>query len=141
MLTEAISQYMIKNGVSEKNISELDDVLENIYSENKEIDVDIIQYDIIGDFISGIDIEQIICEVKDGKFLFNHSVYDDYEKKIRESDDFAENPTLNTENNIICKHCKSKKTFSFQKQMRSADEPMSTITSCNSCGKQSRTDG
>ena len=33
-----------------------------------------------------------------------------------------------------CFKCKSKKIFSFQKQMRSADEPMTTFCECSECG-------
>jgi transcription elongation factor S-II len=37
-----------------------------------------------------------------------------------------------------CGRCKSKKTSYYQKQTRSADEPMTTFVTCNNCGKKWR---
>ncbi|CAM9988249.1 unnamed protein product [Phaeothamnion confervicola] len=40
-----------------------------------------------------------------------------------------------TEGMFECGRCKSKKTTYFQKQTRSADEPMTTFVTCKNCGK------
>lgn len=39
---------------------------------------------------------------------------------------------------VVCTNCKSRKTVSYEKQTRSADEGMTTIWKCLACGKQGR---
>ena len=49
-----------------------------------------------------------------------------------EQDNFIENPFEIEEGVLECK-CGSKRVFSYQKQSRSADEPMSTYATCVAC--------
>lgn len=44
----------------------------------------------------------------------------------------------NMEGMFECGRCKSKKTHYYQKQTRSADEPMTTFVTCLNCGKKWR---
>ena len=51
-----------------------------------------------------------------------------------EQNDFIENPFEVEEGVIECK-CGSKRVFSYSKQTRGADEPMTTFAQCMSCKK------
>ena len=50
-----------------------------------------------------------------------------------QSDFYVKNQVVK-EGEFVCFNCKSKKIFTTQKQMRSADEPMTTFFSCQQCG-------
>lgn len=52
-----------------------------------------------------------------------------------EIDSYIQSPMEVTSGVIRCGHCDSDKTFSWQKQVRSADEPMTTFFHCMTCGK------
>ncbi|MDB4726512.1 transcription factor S, partial [bacterium] len=49
---------------------------------------------------------------------------------------FLENPIDVEEGVLECPRCFKNKTLSYQKQTRSADEPMTTFAKCVSCGKE-----
>jgi len=60
-------------------------------------------------------------------------------KTIIEKREYSENrEEENDESNYPCKKCESKKTFLFQLQTRSADEPMTTFIQCKNCGYKMR---
>jgi len=65
---------------------------------------------------------------------WDHPVFQIYRDKLEEENKFIENPILEIEEGVIeCKKCKSKRTFSFQKQVRASDEGFSLFVSCVDC--------
>ena len=66
---------------------------------------------------------------------WNHPSYDDERFYLDEQNNFIEKPFEVEEGVLECK-CGSKKVFSFTKQTRSADEPMTTFAECFACGKK-----
>ena len=56
----------------------------------------------------------------------------DWYMKSVQSDFYLQN-TDNNESEITCYRCKSKKVHSNQKQIKSADEPMTTFCFCFNC--------
>lgn len=65
---------------------------------------------------------------------WNHPIFDEYKKQLEEENDFIENPHVNIEEGVIeCNKCGSKKTFSYQKQVRSSDEGFSLFVNCINC--------
>ena len=56
-------------------------------------------------------------------------------KRMLEQNNFIETPFEIEEGVLEC-DCGSKRVFSYQKQSRSADEPMSTYATCMACKKQ-----
>ena len=65
---------------------------------------------------------------------WNHPAFDVYKKQIEEENEFIENPHVNIEEGVIeCRKCGSKRTFSYQKQVRSSDEGFSLFVNCINC--------
>ena len=56
--------------------------------------------------------------------------FEEQRRVQQEYDDYIENPFEAVDGVIQCPKCKQFKTFSFQKQSRSADEPMTTYSNC-----------
>lgn len=93
-------------------------------------------------------IYELICsdckdyeDIVKGKFLFNSKSFDDIRDKLEEQDKFTVCPFQVEEGIDECKKCGSKRTYSYQKQTRSADEPMTTFSQCTNCGKRWRYSG
>lgn len=89
-------------------------------------------YQIIGDTIKGVKLADILSDVKAGNTGWKHPCFENIAKNIKERDDFIVTPFEVAEGVLICK-CGSNRTFSYQKQVRSADEPMSTFAQCVKC--------
>jgi len=66
--------------------------------------------------------ERLIEELKNGIYCFHSGYYDEY--RINEIEQKF------TEGGFVCRKCKSNKTIFYQKQTRSADEPMTTFITC-----------
>lgn len=60
----------------------------------------------------------------------------DIKNKIDIDQDRIVNPPQVEEGVHKCSQCGSKKTWSYQLQTRSADEPMTNFVTCVSCGKR-----
>jgi DNA-directed RNA polymerase subunit M/transcription elongation factor TFIIS len=66
--------------------------------------------------------------------IYESLIYQQEKKKIEEYDDYLVCPFEVVSGVIVCGKCNSDKTWSVQKQTRSADEPMTTFSKCNDCG-------
>lgn len=65
---------------------------------------------------------------------WNHPFFHKYRIQLEEEDKFVENPLVEIEEGVIqCSKCKGKKTFSYQKQVRSSDEGFSLFVTCITC--------
>ncbi len=82
--------------------------------------------------------EQFCAQKTEQKIGWEHPVFDAIRDKIREEKNFIDNPFTIEEGVMQCHGCKSFKTYSYQKQCRSADEGFSTFVSCFECGAQRR---
>lgn len=69
-------------------------------------------------------------EIKTGKIGWKSATYDNAKKSLEERDSYTENPFEVSEGVVECSKCGSTKTFSFQKQLRSGDEGMTTFFKC-----------
>ena len=90
-------------------------------------------YQIYGDLSKNKSVNEILKEIKN--YDWNHESYIDEKIKQDEQDDFIENPFEIEEGVIECK-CGSKRVFSYSKQTRSADEPMTTYAECVECSRK-----
>lgn len=61
--------------------------------------------------------------------MYNKDIQQDKFKQV-----FMQPDMSNTEGLFKCSKCKTRKTTYYQKQTRSADEPMTTFVSCLNCG-------
>ncbi len=73
--------------------------------------------------------------IKTDALLWNSPELESYRHKEVEQDTFIENPFEVEEGVLECK-CGSKRVFSFQKQTKSSDEPMTTFAQCAKCGSK-----
>lgn len=65
---------------------------------------------------------------------WNHILFCNIREKLEEENNFIENPIIDIEEGIIqCNKCKSFKTFSYQKQVRSSDEGFTLFVNCIDC--------
>jgi transcription elongation factor S-II len=98
-------------------------------------------YQIIGDVLQGKNLKELILTIKIGDLGWKHSAFKEMQNMLVEQNDFIENPFAVEEGVLECKArdkdgklCGSKRVFSYQRQVRSADEPMTTFASCCQCG-------
>lgn len=90
-------------------------------------------FEVIDDIRNKIKIADILIKLKTNKYLWMSDKYTDMRNKQQEQDDFLVNPFEVEEGVLECPRCKKNKTISFQKQTRSADEPMTTFAECINC--------
>jgi DNA-directed RNA polymerase subunit M/transcription elongation factor TFIIS len=110
-----------------------EEYIEEIYKHNL--------YQIIGDILDGNKLSNMVSDIKNSKLGWNHFAFKDMQNMLEEQNDFIENPFAVEEGVLECKSrdkdgvlCGSKRVFSYQRQVRSADEPMTTFASCCKCG-------
>ena len=94
-----------------------------------------ILYQTIKDIKDGSKLTSILENLKNKKINWNHYSNDDYNFEEQEQDNFIIQPFEVYEGVITCK-CGSSRVYSYQKQSRSADEPMSTYATCMQCKKK-----
>ena len=91
-------------------------------------------YQAIGDFINeNNNLKDTVKNIKNEKVGWNHPVFSEIKNHIDEHDDFIINPFEVEEGVTTCK-CGSGRVYTFQKQVRSCDEPMTTFAKCVKCG-------
>jgi DNA-directed RNA polymerase subunit M/transcription elongation factor TFIIS len=82
--------------------------------------------------VKNINLQSLLKTIKDGKLYWKHDFFKDMIEKEVEQDNFLIKPFEIEEGVLECK-CGSKRVFSYSKQSRSADEPMSTYATCVAC--------
>ena len=92
-------------------------------------------FEIISDYYCSLKINDIFTILRKRKMGWNHPNFENQERKQKEYDDFLMNPPEVQEGVIECHSCGSKKTFSFSKQTRRADESATVFVRCSHCGK------
>lgn len=119
---------IIEKCICEKSVNN-----ENLYNE--------ILYQVVGDLLNNKKLSDILSNIKSDKICWNHNDFTTFQEQLDEQDDFIENPFEVAEGVLECKKvlkngkvCGSKRVFSYSKQTRSADEPMTTFATCCACG-------
>jgi DNA-directed RNA polymerase subunit M/transcription elongation factor TFIIS len=69
---------------------------------------------------------------------WSHPAFDDVRVRLEEEKAFIANPISVDEGVMECRRCKSKKTYSYSKQVRSSDEGFTTFIWCTECNAQWR---
>ena len=82
-----------------------------------------------------ISLQELLKIIKDEKLNWKSNFYKDMLDKETEQDNFLIKPFEIEEGVLECK-CGSKRVYSYSKQSRSADEPMSTYATCMACKAQ-----
>jgi DNA-directed RNA polymerase subunit M/transcription elongation factor TFIIS len=120
-----------------KDTQQIEELIEKKILREKFCDMNICYtryvYMIIGEALKGINSKTIIESLrKEANLGWNHPVFYSVTCRIKEQDDFILKPFEVEEGVIECR-CGSKRVFSYSKQSRSADEPMSTYAQCMVC--------
>lgn len=90
-------------------------------------------FQIVQDLKSGKDRNEVLNNIKKKKIGWNHTCFDQVRNALQEQDDFVVNPFEIVEGAMQCNKCGSKRVFSYSKQTRSCDEPMTTFAQCAVC--------
>lgn len=101
-------------------------------------------FGVIGDILSKMKLSDILKNIKPSKLGWSHPCYNDMKLRIDEEDDFIEHPFDVEEGVLECraiiektgKICRSKRVYSYTKQVRGSDEPMTTFATCCACNKK-----
>jgi DNA-directed RNA polymerase subunit M/transcription elongation factor TFIIS len=125
---------------NEKNIKTFEKYIQKIaekitHQENYEIIYNRIIYQTVGDIINGTNIKVLLENIKNGLVDWKHPIFDNISKILKEHDEFIITPFEVEEGVTECK-CGSKRVFTYTKQIRSADEPATTIAKCAKCHTQ-----
>lgn len=143
-----ILQTVVKNS---KNLTKLESTVWKFCSaedEDKREDMyTTLVYQVYGDILNGVSLKQLTEYIKKGENMFLHPCFAEFRKWTQEKFDFIVNPFEVEEGVQECRAilkkgprkgevCGSKKTFSFEKQTRSADEPTTVFSRCSSCGNK-----
>lgn len=114
----------------EKNIEVLERNLFEKYGGSEEYNRVVMQT--IGDISRGEKLGDILKSIKEEKYGWAHPQYREAFDRLEEQDDFITNP-FQVEEGVLQCNCGSRKVYSFSKQTRSADEPMTTYAECVTC--------
>ena len=80
---------------------------------------------------------EILKFIKENKIGWNSPTFETIKNRREEEDQFLIKPFEVEEGIEECRYCGSRRTYSWSKQTRSADEPMTTFVKCanTKCGK------
>lgn len=92
-------------------------------------------FEIISEYFCSFKTLPMFINIKNKNLGWNHETFKIYQSKQKEFDDFLTNPPEVQEGVIECNACGSKKTFSFSKQTRRADESATVFVRCSNCNK------
>ena len=122
-------------GTVVKNDKNLTILEKNIYDKvgsNEEKYKEVI-LSVILDIKNGKKLQDIISGLKSEKYGWDRDEFSDTRYTLQEQDDFIINPFEVEEGVLTCTKCGQSRTFSYTKQTRSADEPMTTFATCMTC--------
>ena len=115
----------------DKNLNILEKIIYN--NTENETSYKNLVHEVIFEITQGKKLQTIIDSIKNSKTGWNHSDFDDTRFRQQEQDEFTVNPFEVEEGVLKCGKCGHSRTFSYTKQTRSADEPMTTFATCMTC--------
>ena len=117
---------------SEKNIGIIEKGIFDCSSHNNGSFNDIL-YEVLFSLKEGHKQADILKTLKSKKMGWNNPEFNEVAFKQKEQDDFTISPFQVEEGVLKCPKCGGCKSFSYSKQTRSADEPMTTFATCVTC--------
>lgn len=120
-----------------KNLDILEKNLNLFLIQNKEETVEKILYEVIY-LLQTKSLKEVNVLIKEGKLGWNGNGWEVERKTQDEKDEFITNPFEVEEGVMECHKCGSKKTYHYQKQIRSSDEGMTTFCFCMNCDNKWR---
>lgn len=127
--------------IEPKQIKNLEKIIYDYVLKNNE-DYNTVIYETIGNLLDPeISLEEIVNNIKTDKVLWKNDVFTDIHLKIKEQNDFIQNPFEVEEGVFQCKICGSRRVYSYSRQDRSCDEGTSVYAQCVACKAQWRERG
>lgn len=122
---------------NKKNIELLESMIKDV-SQSNSINGNELKYNVIGIIIKdGVqEAYNYLNRYTKNEDFYNCRDFADIIKIKQEEDDFMLNPMLVEEGVNVCYKCGSKKTVSYSKQTRSADEGTTVFCMCVNCGNK-----
>jgi len=90
-------------------------------------------FEIFAEYLINPKINDIFTKIRKKDIGWGHPEMNEIRMRYKEFDDFLTSPPEVEEGVLECKKCGSKKTFSFSKQTRSADEATTVFVRCANC--------
>ena len=92
-------------------------------------------YQTIGFLLQDIkSLKKVGKDIKEKRIGWNSPMYNGIASKIKEHDEYIVKPFDVVDGVVTCPKCGGSKTWSIQKQLRSGDEGMTTLSRCVTCG-------
>ena len=120
-LKDKLSKY-----VSQKDAQKFFSLVEDTFKDSKTE----IVYDVLLLLKQGKTVDQVLKVLADGKIGWNHPKFEDIAEAQNEIFSYIECPYDVIEGMFSCPKCNGKRTVSYSKQTRSADEGMTTFVFC-----------
>jgi DNA-directed RNA polymerase subunit M/transcription elongation factor TFIIS len=95
-------------------------------------------YEIFVEYLINFRINDVFHKLRDKSIGWDHVEFNPIKSKFNEYDNFLTSPPEVEEGVIECRKCNSKRTFSFSKQTRRADESATVFVRCASCNSTFR---
>jgi DNA-directed RNA polymerase subunit M/transcription elongation factor TFIIS len=124
---EALKKYF-------SNPSNIDYILDKTKGRNQSIKI----YEMMCTIKKTGGLDKAVDILKKDQLLWSNFTFQLEKRKIDEEDDFLTQPYEVSEGVLTCGACSSKKIFSYSKQTRSSDEPMTVFAQCSQCGNKWR---
>jgi DNA-directed RNA polymerase subunit M/transcription elongation factor TFIIS len=124
---EALKKYF-------SNPSNIDYILDKTRGRNQSIKI----YEMMCTIKKMGGLDKAVDILKKDQLLWSNFTFQLEKRKIDEEDDFLTQPYEVSEGVLTCGACSSKKIFSYSKQTRSSDEPMTVFAQCSQCGNKWR---
>lgn len=98
---------------------------------------DFLCFEFLSELMCSMELREVVRNLTEGRVGWKHPVFEDMSRAVRQYDEFLTNPPEVQEGVIECA-CGSRRTFSFSKQTRRADESATVFVRCSACGKTFR---
>ncbi|NDE14258.1 hypothetical protein EBZ80_04935 [bacterium] len=98
---------------------------------------DFLCFEFLSELMCSMELKEVVRNLTEGRVGWQHPAFEGMRRAIRQHDEFLINPPEIQEGVIECR-CGSRRTFSFSKQTRRADESATVFVRCSACGKTFR---
>jgi len=95
----------------------------------------ILVYEVVAELLYVGDVNTVFNNIIEDNIYWNNKYFDPIKFKIHQENQFIVKPLEIEEGVVQCSKCSSKRVFSYSRQCRGGDEPMTTFCECI-CGKK-----
>jgi DNA-directed RNA polymerase subunit M/transcription elongation factor TFIIS len=134
-MTCSIFDLFVKKKQNRERMAQF--IWDTIARQKKEYAVYVL-YELLVEWTVHPQLTELIEKIQMKKVGWNHPTFKKLHQLEKEQDDFLSNPPKLEEGVIECRKCGSRKTYSFSKQTRRADESCTVFVRCSQCNSSFR---